>query len=240
MKTQKFKLSGKGEKRGIFTLIELLVVIAIIAILASMLLPALNKARDKAKTIKCTSNLKQIMMGVIFYTNDYQGYYPAFNADPSDPNAQTKLWWTNKIAVYVPVKKWKNEKIGNIGYTPSNVWTCPTVTVSEVANGGGYGANSDGTIAFLTDRGYNKGTFMKRPNDMVILGEAMRYRSSGVKTILQIRAPIWSTTKWNLEGSAQLASRHNAGGNISFIDGHVKWYRWAEVCNNYEKFFGWW
>ncbi len=69
---------SSGKKTVFFTLIELLVVIAIIAILAAMLLPALNKARESARSTKCMSNLKQVGSYMTFYIGDYR-FTPPFN-----------------------------------------------------------------------------------------------------------------------------------------------------------------
>ena len=85
-----------------FTLIELLVVIAIIAILAAMLLPVLQKARNQARSIQCVSNLKQVFSGLAFYAGDHK-YYPA--AKPSQEAGAAypgeSFVWTFRTAPYL-------------------------------------------------------------------------------------------------------------------------------------------
>jgi len=134
----------KEEKNG-FTLIELLVVVAIIAILAAMLLPALAKAKERARAAVCMSNLKQISNAFHMYTLDYNGYLPPGRYRAYTHSYRTYQWlllklpWYLNKPGYLPAPPQGNRRWINTTYgTPAvGIFKCPSCDVSSIATGSG-------------------------------------------------------------------------------------------------------
>jgi prepilin-type N-terminal cleavage/methylation domain-containing protein/prepilin-type processing-associated H-X9-DG protein len=240
-------------RRTGFTLIELLVVIAIIAILAAILFPVFAQAREKARTISCASNLKQLGLAFSMYQQDYDGGFPAFSYQES---TAPKLRWMNVIFPYT-----RNGQIG----------VCPTVSgpraitneleVSANSRNYSYGYNYQylGNSRFNAASGRMRypvfETMIQFPADTILVADndgtagwrvedrlpwgtdedQRRLLNHGYSIDPPI-LPSWaegrpstSTSSNNAGGPrpgwTRISDRHNGGANVLWCDGHVKWAR---------------
>lgn len=194
------------KKKG-FTLIELLVVIAIIAILAAILFPVFARARENARRASCQSNLKQIGLGVLQYTQDYDEKYPSRYMNYTPANSTTNgVAWREAIQPYV--------KSTQLFACPSNTGnsdkTWPQFVIprsysingSEDTNstGGNAPAGDDGRSASLAS--------ISSSAQCILVGESN---------------PKWQWPEYNItDNGSPFVPGHLGNVNFLFCDGHVK------------------
>jgi len=210
MKTEKQKQSYR-----IFTLIELLIVIAIIAILASMLLPALSKAREKSRTISCTNNLKNIGLMFDYYTIDNEGFYPYYYTGGAASLGTSRYWFGKMLQA---------------GYSKDiNVFFCPS-DYMETNHSLDTILNTDYIISY----GYNLCFSLNYDNGTQKTWSQVKTNNIMVpsKTILVVDS-LWPLPATPFSGAGRYyvypsastdgkaCPRHQSAANVLWADAHV-------------------
>lgn len=209
--------------KNIFTLIELLVVIAIIAILAAMLLPALNKAREKAKSIKCISQLKQWALARQIYVGDYDGYGP-----PSVKYYDSRKYFYDYLAKYIGMDNGAGLLKGRTK-GPSGLNWCPSAGVDEGAVFSQTGPSSNYLCnVHISPFLYNATTTLPQhawqqgfKNSKIKHPSRTWYMTDG-SSAYSCAVTLYSGTD-TTDGACRVRYRHpNNTINISFVDGHAE------------------